>query len=237
MFNHAPRITRPYQDISGALHEWANDSTHFIVAQHDADEKVKQTHVHIGHWGCSVKDEALKRRFKTKTGLQLSGNEDWKWKYKRFPDGLPDWECDFVQPANAKDNEIFKYLKYLIKGDLARVKYVKNISTALLEAARDAWVDSVKNDNSPAEIHIHHVKVRPPPYQQTVISEAAIQWYAYKRDNEDVNKTKVVDFVCDAMRKCSKGINPHMVRDLSYAVLYDDLEYRDYVLDKCKYLL
>jgi len=156
--NHAPRITRPYPDISGGLQEWADISERFIVAEHDPDQGCNKTHVHVGIWNCGVKDEALKRRFKTKTGLQLSGNKDWAWEHKDHPAGLPDWEEDSVVAGlivpTPKSIEIFTYLKYLIKGDLTRVKIVKNIYRNLLERAAEGWVDSEKIDNAPQGIHM-----------------------------------------------------------------------------------
>lgn len=243
MFQHAPRVTVAYSDVSGAISEWLDRAQMGIVCQHDADEKVNKTHIHLGMWGCDVKEEALKRMFNKKTQLKLSGNEDWKWKSKRFPDGLPPWEppektpSGLIIPGKGWDQN-FKYLTYCIKGDLSRVKMVKNISRDILEEASEAWED-FKAKFSPSgrtEVHIEHVKVRAPPYQQTVINETAIAWYDYKKQcresNEDVDRTKVAEFVCNAMRKVSKGINPHMVRDLSYAVLYDDWDYRDFVLGK-----
>lgn len=243
MVNHAPRISRCYQDISGSLLEWANISNQFIVCQHDADEKVNKTHVHIGIWGVNVQEEAMKRQFNKHSGLGLKGNEDWKWKYKRFPNGLPDWTECVVLPDGTLATppaylENLAYLKYLIKGDLSRVKFVKNISPAILEEARDAWVDSVKNDNSLTITLIERKREKLPPYQQIVMNDASIKWYEYKREQEkkkeDIEDTQVIEYVCDAMRKCSRGINPHMVRDLSYGVLYDDAEYRDIILKKCR---
>lgn len=240
--NHAPRVSRAYDDISGGLQEWCDIAERCIVVEHGPDQGCNKTHVHLGIWNCGVKAEALKRRFKTKTGLKLSGNADWAWEHKDHPAGLPDFEEDvqidgMIVPT-PKSIEIFNYLKYLIKGDLSRVKLVKNISPALLERARESWVDSVKNDNSPQVIHIEHVKVKSPPYQQTVICDATEQWLIYKREckekGEEPDEVQVMEMVCNAMRKVSKGINPHMVRDLSYAVLYDDAEYKDLILKKVK---
>lgn len=243
MFTHAPRVTRSYADISASLLEWVDRSTVAIICQHDADAKVKQTHVHLGLWGCDVQAEALKRMFIKKSGLKLSGNEDWKWKYKRFPAGLPPWEEPVTTPAGliipGKGwDQNFQYLVYCIKGDLSRVKYSKNISQDILERARDAWIDPVKDGPTRTEVHIEHVKVRSPPYQQTVIMDATVEWLNYKKEHPGLgyNETRdtVIMLVCNAMRKCSKGINPHMVRDLSYAVLYDDADWQDLVLKRCR---
>lgn len=245
MLQHAPRVTVVYADVSGACIEWLDRCQVGIVCQHDADKKVNKTHIHLGMWGCDVKEEALKRMFNKKTQLGLSGNEDWKWKSKRFPAGLPPWEppektpSGLIIPGKGWDQN-FRYLTYCIKGDLSRVKYVKNISQDILEEASEAWADFKEKSltSGRTEVHIEHIKVRAPPYQQTVIADAAIMWYDYKKkcreDNDPIERMKVVDFVCAAMRKVSKGLNPHMIRDLSYAVLYDDLDYRELMVKRVK---
>lgn len=242
MYNHAPRLTRHYDDISGGLQEWCDLSERFIVAEHDPDSGCAKTHVHIGMWNVRLQDEALKRRFRSKTGINMSGNKDWAWDHKEHPDGLPNWEehvrlPEMIVPTK-NSMEIFNYLKYLIKGDLSRVKLVKNIPNDLLEAAKEAWVDSVKNDNSPAVILVEKKRIQLPPYQQTVMNDASVKWYEYKkqcRENDELPlDSQVMEFVCDAMLKCSRGINPHMVRDLSYGVLYSDGEYKDLILQKVR---
>jgi len=243
MFRHAPRITRQYSDISGALLEWLDRSQVAIVCQHDADEEVNATHFHIGLWSCDVQDEALKRMFNKSSNLGLSGNKDWSWKHKKFPAGLPPWELPTTTPAGliipGKGwDQNFAYLRYCIKGDLSRVKLVKNISPDILEEARASWSNSDKNAPTRTEVHIEHVKVRPPPYQQTVIMTATVEWLNYKRTNPTISERDARDFVikavCDAMLKLSKGINPHMVRDLSYTVLYSDEDWKDFILKKCR---
>lgn len=236
VYHYAPRITRAFCDISNALQDWNNISTRFIVCQHDADESVRQTHVHLGMWGLEIQEEALKRRFNSSMAVKLSGNEDWKWKSKRFPKGIPAFTTDFVEPGTEQENQIFKYLKYCIKGDLSRVKMVKNISQELLDAAAVAWVEEVNPDKSPDVIVIEHKRVTSPPYQQVVIADAAERWYAYKREckekNEAPDRQQLKLFVCLAMRAVSKGINPYQIKELAYAVLFDDLEYREFVLNK-----
>lgn len=243
MYTHAPRITRSYDDISGGLAEWFNRCSHALVVQHEPDEGCSKTHEHIGLWGCEVQAEQLKRDFNKVTKLKLSGNKDWAWDHKDFPGGLPAYEeppiiDGVVTPGNTAQEQTWKYIRYCIKGDLDHVKCSKNISPALMEAAAADWAVRTKERNQPDVIHIIEKRNRPPPYQQLVIADAAERWYAYKREatekDELINETEVVEYVCDAMRKQSKGINPHMVRDLSYAVLYDDLEFKSVILAKCK---
>lgn len=244
MYNHAPRVTKPYSDISGILPKWFNISSHVLCCEHEADESVRQTHLHLGIWGCDVKEEALKRKLNDELESKLSGNPGWSWVHKEYPQGLPAWQeipvvNGIAQPGNRDQQQNYHYIRYCIKGDLSHVKFSKNISPALLEAAAADWAAPKKERSQPEVIHIvDERKQRPPPYQQLVIADAAERWYAYKREakskGELINETEIVEFVCDAMRKQSKGVNPHMVRDLSYAVLYDDLEFKSVILGKCR---
>jgi len=119
MYHHAIRITLPYEDCSGIISLWADRCNAVVVYQHDADEEISKTHVHIGLLGCETKSEALKRMWKDAPG---KGNEFWSWK---------DWDGED------------KYLTYMSKGTL-RAKYVKNISEDRLEKSRQSWVEPVK---------------------------------------------------------------------------------------------
>lgn len=120
--NHAIRITLPYEDCSGIISRWADRCQQAIVYQHDADEEISKTHVHLGLYGCEVKAEQLKRMWADAPG---KGNEFWSWK-----------------EASA---EATKYLTYMSKGNL-RPKFIKNFSNDLVEKSRQAWVEPVGND-------------------------------------------------------------------------------------------
>jgi len=77
--NHAIRISRAYQDLSGIVAIWSSRSQKTIAYQHDADEKIEKTHVHIALFGCDVQAEALKRMWPEAPG---KGNKFWCWKTK-----------------------------------------------------------------------------------------------------------------------------------------------------------
>lgn len=89
-----------------------------------------------------------------------------------------------------------------------------------------------------APIQVVPQEKKPPrvPYQQAVIADAMADWENYKRECRDtqkaVNTNKLAGFVCDAMRRHGRGINPHLVRDCAYAVLYDDEVYSERILRK-----
>lgn len=124
MSNHyAIRITLPYDDCKDVISQWADRSAKIIVYQHDADEEISKTHIHIGIFGCQTKSEALKRMWKDAPG---KGNEFWSWK---------DWDGTS------------KYIAYMSKGTLA-AKYVKNFSEQEVEKFRQEWVEPVKADRT-----------------------------------------------------------------------------------------
>lgn len=123
MYNHAIRITLPYVDCSGIISKWADRSSRAVVYQHDADEKVSKTHVHLILGGCETKSEALKRMWKDAPG---KGNEFWSWK---------DWDGEMKQ------------IVYFTKGKYT-AKFVKNFSEQELEKSRQDWVEPVKADKT-----------------------------------------------------------------------------------------
>lgn len=128
--NHAIRITLPYADCSGIIRQWIDRCVSAIVYQHDIDEKVRKTHVHIGLYGCDVQAEALKRMWKNAPG---KGNEFWSWK---------DLESIYSDGVEVRSS---KYITYMSKGRFTPV-LVKNISQQLVDTSRQEWVEPVKAD-------------------------------------------------------------------------------------------
>lgn len=204
-----------------------------VVVQHDADEEVKQTHCHLGIWGSTRKIDALKEVF-VKTYGKLSGNKDWSWEHKSIKH-VADFRSDFIEPGNADEESTFRYLTYCLKGDITTLRFKKNISDDLIRAAVDAWKAPKRGTNDATVVYIdRRPKVAKTPYQQEVIAYAAAEWAKHKKETEFPDKDKLIEYVCDGMRQQSKGINVYLVRELAYAVLYDDPEYRHCVLSKIK---
>lgn len=132
MFHHAIRITLPYECCRDIITKWANRSQQVVVYQHDADEEISKTHVHIGLSGCEVKAEALKRLWPDAPG---KGNEFWSFK---------DW-IEEESSVSMTYRASYKYVTYMSKGKLSAV-FVKNFSDQQLETSRLAWVEPVKAD-------------------------------------------------------------------------------------------
>lgn len=134
MYNHAIRITKPYSDVKDVIDLWATRSQEVAVYQHDADEEVKQTHVHMILLGCEVKEEQLKRDSK----LPAGGNKLWSFKQ---------------QYEDVSGNKVpidRQFITYMSKGKLSPV-FLKNISQEEVESSRQKWVDPVKDDTAKSD--------------------------------------------------------------------------------------
>lgn len=126
-YTYAPRLSLSYADLSGVVAAYAEVCEQLIVYEHEADEKVKKTHIHLLIVDSKVKDEALRRLAqKTRTDIRMSGNEFWKWAVK--------------DEHKAKlSSDPLSFITYMAKGCLAP-KYVKNISPDKVEERRTQWV-------------------------------------------------------------------------------------------------
>jgi len=234
LHNFTPRISRAYADISGCIADIRSASFRMLVVQHSADEEVNRDHCHFLLYNTMVKEEALKRRIKKALNQEFSGNKDWAWVSK-----LPSTErrefWEDAEPVSSDELEIFKYVRYCIKGNKDNIKFVANIPQSFIDKAAGDW--------EPAKIKLEKVivleKQKRIPYQQDVISGAAAEWTKYRNECQETgqppDKKRVIEMVCNEMRRVSKGINPYLIKELSYAVLYDDLDFREVILDKIKY--
>lgn len=230
MFNFTPRVSRSYNDLSSAIVSLGSITRRILVCQHEADEEVNRDHIHALLYNTDVKEEAIKRRIKSITNMELKGNGDWSWVSKLPTVNREEFWSD-ADPIDAHEMEVFKYIRYIIKGDKANVRYVQNIPSTFIDKAAGDW--------QPKRVKLEKVlvfeKQKKIPYQQDVIAGAAALWAQYRKTNDLPDRKKVIEFVCDEMRRVNKGINPYLVKELAYAILYDDLDFREVVLDKIKY--
>lgn len=205
-----------------------------LVVQHNADEEVNRDHCHFLLYNTLIKEEAFKRKIKKSLNIELNGNKDWSWVNKLPSTDRRDFWED-AEPRTADELEIFKYIRYCIKGNKENIKFIANIPQSFLDKAAGDW--------EPTKIKIEKVvvleKEKRIPYQQDVIAGAAAQWKKYRDEcresQETPDRKKVIEMVCNEMRRVSKGINPYLVKELAYAVLYDDLDFREVILEKIKY--
>lgn len=128
------RITLAYQDCSGIIHKWIARCSQAICYEHEQDEEITKTHVHLALYGLDCKTEALKRMWSEAPG---SGNEFWSF-------------------SVTKDRA--KYLTYMSKGSL-KPKLIKGYSEEEVDEQRKAWTDpKEKEDTDPSNFMINKVQ-------------------------------------------------------------------------------
>lgn len=128
--NLAIRISRSYDEIK----DWINGlkATSIIAYQHDADDEVSRTHVHMLVIESGVKPDGLKARFKT-----LYGNidkTDWSFA-SSFKDGQT------ATPISVESSS--KFITYMSKGELAPV-FSQGYNPEDVLRLTQQWVKPVK---------------------------------------------------------------------------------------------
>lgn len=111
----AIRISRSYEEV----YDWVNDLTadKILVYQHDADDEVSRTHIHMLLIGSTLKPDALKARYK-----KLYGNIEAKdWSFKK------------------SDGDV-KYITYMSKG-IIPPSFSKGYTVSEIEEYTKLWVD------------------------------------------------------------------------------------------------
>lgn len=208
-------------DISGYTFNFLDKFEKFIVAQEDVDDNGSPLlHFHIlidTTYGIKTIRDSAKEFLR----IPASGKGKNNKYYALFDDWKdPGYICKYDNIIKSKGYSDKEIMDYAIAG---KIKYLGSNRTS---EARTIAEPQTKE------------KVIRVPYQQAVIAEAGAKWYNYKREQaqtgEYVDKNKLVLFVCEGMRTVSKGINPYMVKELALAVLFDDLDYRDFVLNKIR---
>lgn len=123
MPNYAPRVSIPYQDLSGVIKVWAETCQTVVVYEHSADEEVPTTHVHLIMMGSKYATaEQYKKIFYKMIPSELKGNELWSWTHKKFP--VPN----------------LSFLTYMSKGILQPI-FFQGITYEDIEELRKTWVN------------------------------------------------------------------------------------------------
>lgn len=217
MPNHFPRVSLPYCDISGVIKEWSETVETMVVFQHDADGTVERTHCHILMLNAKYHSDTYKRMFHSRVETDLEANALWRWKDRKNPDRVPD----------------IKAVIYMSKGQL-RPLFQKNITDQEIGELRSQWVQPAPKGKSPTQ----DTKSKTPriSVQQAVITESILRWEKHKRAVAPIRpaRSTVVDIVCQTYRDLNRGLNPFQIRDICYAVLYDDKDYQVEMIQKIK---
>lgn len=201
------------------ISEWLEKAARGFAFEH---KKPDNHHYHVYLFGLERNDDAMRRHL----GKHLPNKECYAvsktcGKKKKRP----------VEPQGAYTYGTTKALINHI--------WFKGFTNDMMEnfhhTAKDFHKTGVGQSNERSEAIDRPVRV---PYQQAVIAYAAAEWINHKRackeKGEEASYVEVIDFVCKGMREYNKGINPYMVRELAYAVLHDDLEFRERILKKIK---
>lgn len=130
--NLAVRVSRPYGDIQ----DWVKELkvSKIIVFQHDADEEVSRTHVHMLLIGSVLKPDAMKARYK-----KLYGDidkTDWSFVQVFKEDG---------KPVAITDENSKKFITYMTKGHIVPSLCVGYDPAEVLHLAQ-LWVDPERKE-------------------------------------------------------------------------------------------
>lgn len=217
-------------DISGWSFEYLKKFEKYIVAREDKDKLGRSVPVHYHIYIETSYGEATLRQ-KTKESLRLPAGG--RGKNNGYYSLIPDWKdpgyiCKYNEVVDSKGFTETELMDFVKKG---KNKYLDKVESTPAENS----VTAGQNSTSAKSPRI--------PYQQQIIAIASAEWYKYKRDKKndseyfipkDEVKSVITEMVCKAMRDVSRGINVYLLQDLVYAVLYDDLDYRDILLERLK---
>lgn len=121
------RWSRPYRDLSGAIAYIERHSTQLVVVEHEADDEVQRTHIHMYVVGLTCTKETLKNQFK-----------------KAFP-GVD--KSDYIHKTTYEDRETKEekpidkgLMTYMSKGSL-EPSYIKGITMEEYKEYMGKWVN------------------------------------------------------------------------------------------------
>lgn len=120
------RVSRPYDDLSGAIQALTDKTGRIVVYEHAPDTGCNRPHIHVLMELCTVGVEQVKKIIKKHyLGELQGGNETWSWK---LDEGKLETQED-----------IDKIITYLSKGTL-EYKHLKGYDIDYIEERRKAWV-------------------------------------------------------------------------------------------------
>lgn len=214
----------PY-DLSGYTFEWLERYQKYIVAREDVeDDGTPLLHYHILIDTDAHKD-TVRDMVKTKLPIPAGG----RGKNNKYYALIADWKdpgyiCKYNNVEKTKGFTEKELLDFVVSG---KKKYLEKVEKTPAENSVTAESRSTPTAKTPRI-----------PYQQQIISIASAEWYKYKRDckdnNYEIDSYRVVDFIMKAMREISRGCNEYLIQDLTNAILFDDLDFRQRTLDRIK---
>lgn len=211
MNNYAIRVSRSYSDVSGIISLWSHRSQTVIVYQHEKDEEVNRTHIHMLLMGVDCQEERLKR-LAHKIDSNLSGNKDWSFKDTKLNlDNSPDVEG---------------YITYMTKGKYA-ASFVKNYSPGKLEEARLKWVETKSPlPSPPPPAETNHVKSRV-THMDLFASMLADYYNVKKAKGSCPSESQVVELIVKVLHANRMKSHPKVVSEFMAMIAYDDFDMRE----------
>jgi len=120
MESQAIRVSRSFEELRSVIEKL--DARRVVVYQHDSDEEVSRTHIHILVQDCNVEKLTFKRRIEALVGKVAAS--DWSFK--------------------ATDDNVGKYITYMSKGVLQPV-YQRGYTDDEVAKFRASWVTHEKS--------------------------------------------------------------------------------------------
>lgn len=119
--DYAIRLTFEYDSIKDVIERIASSVESIVVYQHDKDDTVSRTHIHMLVVGCKHSTDTLKNWIKKHIGAV----EKTDWSFKA---------------AKKEESERLRYIAYMSKGRLDPL-LVRGFTEEFIEKCKSSWVD------------------------------------------------------------------------------------------------
>jgi len=216
MPNYAPRVTLSFSDVSGVIRTWADSCKQVVVYEHEADDEVNSTHVHMILMDCEYKTpKSLKDQFYKMIETTRKGNELWSWEHKDFP------------------NPDLSFITYMSKGELEPI-FVKDVEQRQIENFKKQWISKRNKKRDLTNlINVEYVPVQVPehlkkPTQKTkweLLGEmrAEVELWKDQHPNWMLTKTHRNKIVVKVLKDHKQVFGLYKAIDFSYALqMYED---------------
>lgn len=210
MSNYAPRISLSYHDVSGVIKLWAESCRQMVVYEHEADEEIKTTHIHLIMIDCKCKSyDSLHQQFHKLIKTSLERNALWSWKHKDYPE--PD----------------LSFITYMSKGILEPV-FVKDVADRQIKTYKSQWKHKKTTTESIIEPISQIVESKPKQmtkWELLTIMKHEYELYKQKHPDHYISKTIRNRIVCEVLKANKQVIGLYKAMDYSYALsLHYDTE-------------
>lgn len=117
------RVSREYSVLKQLVEHISEKSSKVVIYQHEADDEISRTHIHVAIFGYSMSKPTL---------------------ISRMEELVPDWEGGNPDYSCKKWDGKIKYITYMTKGHISP-SYIKEYTEEELEEARSLWTEKLSN--------------------------------------------------------------------------------------------